>query len=106
MKLKVGDKTYSKFFNSNIEIIEINSDTDWHFKLPSGNVEKAQTPLSYFEKRTRSDHVVKIEHKISWIDEPEIPKGAAKVVIEFQGDYEAVKGMLKVINEKLGQGEA
>lgn len=49
-KLKVGDIVYSKFFDANIEIVKINSDRDWLFKL-NNRILQAKTPLSYFEKQ-------------------------------------------------------
>lgn len=49
-KPKVGDIIFSKFFNANIEIVAINSDEDWYFKL-NDKILKAQTSLSYFESK-------------------------------------------------------
>ena len=49
-KLRVGDKIFSKYFVSLIQIVKINSDNDWYFKY-NGVIHKARTPLSYFEKK-------------------------------------------------------
>jgi hypothetical protein len=49
-KLKVGDKVYSSYFNAEITITRIEDDKNWWFDL-NGNILKAQTPLSYFERR-------------------------------------------------------
>lgn len=53
-KLKVGDIIFSGFFNQFIEIVLINSDDDWYFKL-GDRILKAQTPLPYFEKEKKDE---------------------------------------------------
>ena len=50
--LKVGDLIYSEYFGRLIKIAKINSDNDWYFEI-DGVVEKAQTPLSFFERVTQ-----------------------------------------------------
>lgn len=50
--LKVGDKVYSPFFGQEITIVKIVTDDDWEFEI-QGHIEKAKTPLSYFERRAK-----------------------------------------------------
>lgn len=45
--IKEGDVLYSDYFNQNIKVIKIHSNTDWYFEI-QGQILKAQTPLSYF----------------------------------------------------------
>lgn len=48
--LKPNDKVWSHYFNQYIEIVSITNNIDWYFRLNNGQVLKAKTPLSYFEK--------------------------------------------------------
>ena len=49
---KVGDQVYSEYFNSWLTITEIKDDTNWWFSL-NGEVNKAQTSLSWFVKNIK-----------------------------------------------------
>jgi hypothetical protein len=55
--LDVGMKVYSPYFNDEITIVKINSDTDWYFEI-QGWIMKAKTPLRHFEKQiNRADDI-------------------------------------------------
>jgi hypothetical protein len=49
-EIKVGDLVFSQYFGKEIRVVKITSDTDWEFEI-DGVVEKAHTPLSFFEAR-------------------------------------------------------
>ena len=51
--IKVGDILHSKYFDSDIKVVKINSDTDWYFEY-EGRTLKAQTSLSYWKEKNEA----------------------------------------------------
>lgn len=61
MPLKAGDKVYSKYFGGDIVITKIISNDEWWFQW-KGQIMKAKSPLSMFQKSDNLNWKKLMEH--------------------------------------------
>jgi len=88
---KVGDLVWSDYFQAWLEIVKINSNTDWYFQKDGrGPVLKAQTPLQHF-KLIKGDYTP--ERNI--MEERELTYGEKAVGLTFNPSNNEMVNELK-----------